>query len=61
MILEDGGVQVGTQVLFTHGSAAHQTGLHSRLITSFRAVMAGHRAGIFALRPGEDANTTWGS
>lgn len=51
VILEDRGFQVGTQVLCTHGSSAHQTGLYSGLISSFRAIMAGHRAGIFALRP----------
>ncbi len=61
VILEDRGVQVGTQVLCTHGSSTHQTGLHSGLIPSFRAIMAGHRGGLFALQPGEDAQTTWGS
>lgn len=61
VILEDRRVQVGTQVLCTHGSSAHQTCLHSGLIPSLRAIMAGHRAGLFALRPGEDANKTWGS
>lgn len=49
MILEDRGFQVGKQVLFTHGSAAHQTGLDSELTPSIRAIMARHRAGIFVL------------
>lgn len=61
VILEDRGVQVGTQVLCTHGGSANKTGLDSGLTPNFRAIMAGHRAGIFALWPGEDANTTWGS
>ena len=46
--LKHRGVQVGTQMLCTHGGPAHQTGLHSRLIYCFRAIMAGHRPGFFA-------------
>lgn len=61
VILEHRGVQVRTQVLCTHGSPTHQTGLHGCLIYWFRAIMAGHRSGIFAFRPCKDANTAWGS
>lgn len=61
VILKHRGVQVRTQVLCTHGGPAHQTGLHSRLIYCFRAIMAGHRLGVFAFRPCKDANTAWRS
>lgn len=61
VILEHGRLHVGTQVLLTHRGSAHQTGLHSRLIDGFWAVVAGHRAASFALLSGKDASTLRGS
>lgn len=42
--LEDGGVQVRTQVLRAHGGPAHQTRLDGQVTANFRAVVAGHGA-----------------
>lgn len=39
VVLEDGRLQVRTEVLLTHGRPTHQAGLHSRLVPRFRAVM----------------------
>lgn len=59
--LEDGGVQVGTQVLRAHGRSAHQARLDGQLTADSRAVVAGHGARIFYLRSGREANAMWGS
>lgn len=57
--LEDGGLQVRTQVLRAHGCSAHQTRLHGQLTASFRAVVAGHGAGTFYLCSGRETNVMW--
>lgn len=61
MILKHRVVEVGAQVLGTQRSSAYQAGLHSRLKPRFRAVMAGHRASVFAVSTGDDASMTWGA
>lgn len=42
--LEDGGVQVRTQVLRAHRRSAHQARLDGQVTANFRAVVAGHGA-----------------